>query len=203
MTARQGLIVAVVLAPLLGGLSLLVMLPAAQHLRSLRDGVRAEATLRTPGTCFLGSCRVAFEAGGRTVVADLPVGSGAGRSEAGTPLTVRYRADAPQVVAAEDDVHGGGAALLALLSGGAALLPPALAMWGMFIEARRRRPASASAPVPQTAGQPPVCAARRGSAARPRPGSPRDPPCAASSPSSAAAAPSAAEPSCSRRGAGP
>ncbi|MFE0804759.1 DUF3592 domain-containing protein [Streptomyces sp. NPDC058812] len=110
------------LALLLGALSALVMLPAAQHLRSLQDGERARATLHTSGSCMAGHCRVEFEADGRTVVADLPIGSGGGKSSVGSPLTVRYEADDPQTVAREEDVGGGGAAVLAVLSGGGALL---------------------------------------------------------------------------------
>ncbi|MFD3751529.1 hypothetical protein ACFWVT_15050 [Streptomyces cyaneofuscatus] len=107
---------------LLGALSLLVMLPAAQHLRSLQDGERAQATLHTAGSCMAGHCQVKFEADGRTVIADLPVGSGGGKQSAGAALAVRYQADDPQVAAREEDVGGGGAAVLAALSGGAALL---------------------------------------------------------------------------------
>ncbi|MEU5373017.1 hypothetical protein ABZ362_29325 [Streptomyces sp. NPDC005951] len=54
---------------LLGMLSLLVMFPAAEHLRSLRNGERADATLHTSGSCMIGQCRVEFEADGRTVAA--------------------------------------------------------------------------------------------------------------------------------------
>ncbi|CAO0834632.1 hypothetical protein SMICM17S_12783 [Streptomyces microflavus] len=93
---------------LLGALSALVMFPAAQHLRSLKDGERAEATLYASGACMAGQCEVEFEAGGRTVVADLPVGSGGGRSSVGARMTVRYQADDPEVVAREEDVGGGG-----------------------------------------------------------------------------------------------
>ncbi|WP_406360169.1 hypothetical protein OH782_28855 [Streptomyces sp. NBC_01544] len=96
------------LALLLGTLSVLVMLPAAQHLRSFQDGERAPATLHTSGSCMLGRCQVTFEAGGRTVVADLPVGSGGGKSSVGTPMIVRYQADDPQVAVREDDVGAAG-----------------------------------------------------------------------------------------------
>ncbi|MFD5062608.1 DUF3592 domain-containing protein [Streptomyces sp. NPDC058394] len=110
------------LALLLGTLSLLVMLPAAQYLCSFQDGERAPATLHTSGSCMLGRCQVKFEAAGRTVVADLPVGSGGGKSPVGTRMIVRYQAEDPQVAVREDDVGGGGAAALAVMSGGAALL---------------------------------------------------------------------------------
>ncbi|MDQ0596701.1 hypothetical protein QF037_001046 [Streptomyces canus] len=119
---RASLLASLVLALLLAALSALVMLPAAQHLRSLRDGEQARATLHTSGSCMAGQCRVKFEADGRTVVADLPVGSGGGKSSVGSTLTVRYLADDPQVVGREDDVGGGGAAVLAVMSGGGALL---------------------------------------------------------------------------------
>lgn len=75
---RAALLMSLVLGLLLGALSALVMFPAAQHLRSLQDGERAEATLYASGACMAGRCE--FEAGGRTVVADLPVGSGGGRA---------------------------------------------------------------------------------------------------------------------------
>ncbi|MFI7346347.1 hypothetical protein ACIBSR_08765 [Streptomyces sp. NPDC049936] len=136
-------LVSLVLALLLGALSALVMLPAAQHLRSLQDGVRARATLHTDGACMAGKCRVEFEAGGRTVVADLPVGSGGGKSSAGSSLTVRYRADDPHVVARETDVGGGGAAVLAVMSGGFALLFLGLsAVAAVFVARQRRRQSS-------------------------------------------------------------
>ncbi|WP_406344896.1 hypothetical protein [Streptomyces sp. NBC_01578] len=111
------------LALLLGTLSVLVMLPAAQYLRSFQDGERAPATLHTSGSCMLGRCQVKiFEADGRTVVADLPVGSGGGKNSVGTPMIVLYQADDPQVAVREDDAGGGGAAALTVMSGGAALL---------------------------------------------------------------------------------
>ncbi|WP_329220794.1 hypothetical protein [Streptomyces microflavus] len=69
-----------------------------------------------------GHCQVKFEAEGRTVIADLPVGSGGGKQSVGVSLTVRYQAGDPQAAAREADVGGGGAAVLAALSGGAALL---------------------------------------------------------------------------------
>ncbi|MGW3830411.1 hypothetical protein [Streptomyces microflavus] len=119
---RAALLMSLVLGLLLGALSALVMFPAAQHLRSLKDGERAEATLYASGACMAGQCEVEFEAGGRTVVADLPVGSGGGRSSVGARMTVRYQADDPEVVAREADVGGGGAVVLAVLSGGASLL---------------------------------------------------------------------------------
>ncbi|WP_257138915.1 hypothetical protein [Streptomyces sp. rh34] len=66
-----------------------------------------------------GQCEVKFEAGGQTVVADLPVGSGGGKRSVGAVMTVRYQADDARVVAREDDV--GGAVLFLLLSGVAAI----------------------------------------------------------------------------------
>lgn len=113
--------VPLVIALLLAALSVLVMLPAAQHLRSLRDGEQARATLRSGGSCVLGRCRVEFEAGGRTVVTNLPTGSSGGKNPAGTQLTVRYRAEDPRIVANEGDLWGGPLAMLAALSGAAAL----------------------------------------------------------------------------------
>ncbi|WP_328889227.1 hypothetical protein [Streptomyces sp. NBC_00316] len=103
------------LALSLAAMSLLVMLPAARHLRSFQDGERASGTLHTSGSCMLGQCKVEFETAGRTVVAELPVGSGGGKNSAGTQMIVRYHADKPQVAAGEDDVGGGGAALLFLV----------------------------------------------------------------------------------------
>ncbi|MGW5184431.1 hypothetical protein ACWEQB_19510 [Streptomyces cyaneofuscatus] len=124
---------------LLGALSLLVMLPAAQHLRSLQGGERAQATLHTAGSCMAGHCQVKFEAGGRTVIADLPVGSGGGKQSVGASLAVRYQADDPRVVAREEDVGGGGAAVLTALSGGAALLFLTVAAVAAIFLARRPR----------------------------------------------------------------
>ncbi|MEI7033690.1 hypothetical protein V9U70_22965 [Streptomyces pratensis] len=128
-----------VLGLLLGALSTLVMFPAAQHLRSLEDGERAQAVLHTSGACMAGQCEVAFEAGGRSVVADLPVGSGGGRHSVGARLTVRHQADDPQVVAREEDVGGGGAAVLAVMSGVAALLFLLVAIVAAIFVARQRR----------------------------------------------------------------
>ncbi|MFG2321312.1 hypothetical protein [Streptomyces sp. NPDC048568] len=136
---RASFLVSLVLALLLGALSALVMLPAAQHLRSLQDGERARATLHTDGACMAGKCRVEFEAGGRTVVADLPVGSGGGKTSAGSSLTVRYQADDPHVVAREADVGGGGAAVLAAVSGGFALLFLVASVVAAVFVARQRR----------------------------------------------------------------
>ncbi|MDQ0403774.1 hypothetical protein ABVB69_02035 [Streptomyces sp. NPDC000349] len=86
-----------------------------------------------------GKCRVEFEAGGRTVVADLPVGSGGGKTSAGSSLTVRYQADDPHVVAREADVGGGGAAVLAAVSGGFALLFLVASVVAAVFVARQRR----------------------------------------------------------------
>ncbi|MFE7788857.1 DUF3592 domain-containing protein [Streptomyces sp. NPDC057460] len=128
------------LALLLGTLSVLVMLPAAQYLRSFQDGERAPATLHTSGSCMLGRCQVKFEADGRTVVADLPVGSGGGKNSVGTRMIVRYQADDPQVAVREDDAGGGGAAALAVMSGGAALLFLVLSGVALRRAAATRRP---------------------------------------------------------------
>ncbi|MFC7992520.1 hypothetical protein ACFUV2_24765 [Streptomyces pilosus] len=119
------------------------MFPAAQHLRSLRDGERAHATLYAGGACMAGHCQVKFEANGRTVVADLPIGSGGGKSSVGARLTVRYQADDLQVVAREEDVGGGGAAVLMVMSGGGALLFLAMSVVGAIFLARERRALSA------------------------------------------------------------
>lgn len=137
---RAALLMSLALALLLGALSGLVMFPAAQHLRSLQGGERARATLNTSGACMAGQCEVKFEAGGQTVVADLPVGSGGGKRSVGTAMTVRYQADDPRVVAREDDVGGGGAALLAWMSGGIALLFLTLSVVAAFFLARQRQP---------------------------------------------------------------
>ncbi|MCX5271389.1 hypothetical protein [Streptomyces virginiae] len=119
--SRTALVVPLVLALLLGALSVLVLLPAAQHLRSLRGGERAQATLRTGGSCVLGRCQVEFEAAGRIVTGDLPVGSGGGKSPVGARTAVRHRADDPRVVAREEDLGGGAAAVGTVTAGGAAL----------------------------------------------------------------------------------
>ncbi|MFI5727350.1 DUF3592 domain-containing protein [Streptomyces cyaneofuscatus] len=139
MGPRASLVMSLALGLLLGALSLLVMLPAAQHLRSLQDGERAQATLHTAGSCMAGHCQVKFEADGRTVIADLPVGSGGGKQSVGASLAVRYQADDPRVVAREEDVGGGGAAVLAALSGGAALLFLTVAAVAAIFLARRPR----------------------------------------------------------------
>ncbi len=136
---RASLLMSLTLALLLGALSGLVMFPAAQHLRSLQGGERARATLHTSGACMAGQCEVTFEAGGRTVVAGLPVGSGGGKQSVGAAMTVRYQVDDPQVVAREDDVGGGGAAVLAWMSGGIALLFLTLSVVAAIFLARQRR----------------------------------------------------------------
>ena len=122
MSQRRYLVVSVVLGLMLGTLWLLVTLPPHLHLRSLQDGMRADATLVKNGLCMLGRCQVEFEADGRRVVADLPVGSSGGKSSVGDRLTVRYEADDAQVVALEDDVDG--ATAMAVMSGGIALFFP-------------------------------------------------------------------------------
>ncbi|MGW6415425.1 hypothetical protein [Streptomyces sp. NPDC055055] len=133
----MGLTIGLVLALLLAALSGLVRLPAAQHLRSLQDGRQASATLVAAGSgCFLGGCKVRFETKRRTVVANLPVGSGHGRSPAGTALTVQYREGDPQVVAAERDVRGSGADVAAVMFGSFSVLLRLMTAWG---EVRVRR----------------------------------------------------------------
>ncbi|MBR8640632.1 hypothetical protein KEF29_18135 [Streptomyces tuirus] len=139
MRSRTALLTSLVLALVMGALSALVMLPAAQHLRSLRDGERAHATLHKSGACLAGRCQVEFEADGRIVVADLPVGSGGGKSSVGTRLTIRYEADDPRVVAREEDVGGGGAAVLAVMSGAGALLFLMTSVLAAIFVARQRR----------------------------------------------------------------
>jgi hypothetical protein len=146
---RTTLLISLVLALLLGALSTLVMLPAAQHLRSLQDSERAQATLYTSGACMAGHCQVEFETDGRTVVADLPVGSGGGKSPVGTRLAVRYQADDPQVAVREEDVGGGGAAVLAVMSGGGALLFLMMSVVAAIFVARQRRANSMPDRTPQ------------------------------------------------------
>ncbi|MGW6866570.1 hypothetical protein [Streptomyces sp. NPDC054901] len=136
---RTRIAIAVSLALILGAWSSLVLIPQAQHLRSFRDDVRASATMYSGGSCMLGRCKVEFEADGRTVVANLPPGSGGGKSPAGTPLTVRYRADDPRTVADENDVDGGASVIAAGMSGAAALLFLALSALRAVTLARRRR----------------------------------------------------------------
>ncbi|MGW6273856.1 hypothetical protein [Streptomyces sp. NPDC055060] len=141
LSPRTSVVMSLVIAVLLGALSGLVMVPAALHLRSLQDGERAQARLHQSGSCMAGNCQVAFEVDGRTVVADLPVGSGGGKSSVGAELTVRYRADDPQTVARDEDVGGGGAALFAVLSGAFALLFLGVAIAMAIYSVRRRRAA--------------------------------------------------------------
>ncbi|MCX5229384.1 DUF3592 domain-containing protein [Streptomyces sp. NBC_00233] len=137
---RAAVVFALVLTLLLASLSGLVMLPAAQHLRSLQDGRQAEATLVAAGSgCFLGGCKVRFEAEGRTVVANLPVGSGHGENVAGERLTVRYREDDPQVVASQNDVGGGGPAAATVVFGAGAVLFLVMAVWASVHVRRQRR----------------------------------------------------------------
>ncbi|MFJ8229806.1 hypothetical protein ACIQ9E_07570 [Streptomyces sp. NPDC094448] len=123
---------------LLGALSLL-MFPAAQHLRSFRDGERASAVLHRSGSCLIGNCRIAFEVDGRTVMSDLPVGSGGGKNSTGDRMFVRYRAEDPQSAVREADTDGGGAAVLAVVSSGAALLFLMLSIAGVVYTRRQRR----------------------------------------------------------------
>ncbi|MFF9677643.1 hypothetical protein ACF1GS_39170, partial [Streptomyces eurythermus] len=51
---------------------------------------------------MIGHCEVEFTVDGRTVVADLPAGSGGGKQHVGAELTVRYEADDPRVAAREE-----------------------------------------------------------------------------------------------------
>ncbi|MFD9246887.1 DUF3592 domain-containing protein [Streptomyces sp. NPDC059556] len=140
---------ALVLTLVLGGLSGLVMYPAAQHLRSLQDGPEADATLVAAGSgCFLGGCKVRFEAEGRTVVANLPVGSGHGDNLAGDRLTVRYREGDPQVVASQADVGGGGAAVFTVVFGAGAVLFLLALVWSTVSLWRQRRAEAGQAAVP-------------------------------------------------------
>ncbi|MFE3019147.1 hypothetical protein [Streptomyces sp. NPDC059256] len=136
---RAALLLSLVLALLLGALAILVMFPAAQHLRSFQDGERASATLHRDGSCMAGNCQVTFEVDGRPVVADLPVGSGGGKSSVGDRMIVRYQADDLKSAAREDDVEGGGAAVLALMSGGAAVFFLVLSVVGVVYVRRERR----------------------------------------------------------------
>ncbi|MEU0575390.1 DUF3592 domain-containing protein [Dermacoccus nishinomiyaensis] len=141
------MLMSLVIALLLGALSMLVMYPAAQHLRSLQDGERASATLHKDGPCMTGRCQVTFTVDEQRVVADLPVGSGGGKSSVGDRMAVRYQADDPQVAAREADVGGGGAAVLALMSSGAALLFLMLSVVGA-VHARRQRHQHPHSPTP-------------------------------------------------------
>ncbi|WP_338492660.1 DUF3592 domain-containing protein [Streptomyces sp. SJL17-4] len=137
---RAAIVFALVLTVLLAALSGLVMLPAAQHLRSLQDGRQADATLVAAGSgCFLGGCKVRFEAEGRTVVADLPVGSSHGKNVVGERLTVRYREDDPRVAASADDVGGGGAAVGTVVFGAGAVLFLLALVWSTVHLGRQRR----------------------------------------------------------------
>ncbi|MFE2289710.1 DUF3592 domain-containing protein [Streptomyces sp. NPDC059452] len=150
---RAALLWSLVLGLLLGWVAV-VMFPAAQHLRSFQDGERAQATMHTSGTCMLGRCKVEFEADGRTVVADLPVGSGAGKRSVGDPLTIRHRADDPRTVALEGDLWGGGAAVVTVLFGGAALLFLMMAAVAAFFVVRERRGRPAPGRTPQDGQEP-------------------------------------------------
>ncbi|MFI9629577.1 hypothetical protein [Streptomyces sp. NPDC052042] len=141
-----------VLALLSAALSTLVMLPAAQHLRSFQTGEQASATLHTQGSCILGHCQVEFEADGRTVVADLPVGSRGFTNSVGTRMAVRYHADDPQVAVREDDAGGGGAAVLAVLSGVAALFFLLLSVLQLVYGSQQRRAGPLPGRTPQGTG---------------------------------------------------
>lgn len=87
---------------------------------------------------MIGHCQVTFEVDGRTVVSDLPVGSGGGKSSVGDQMNVRYQTDDPQSAAREDDIGGGGATALAAISGGAALLFLALPIAGAIYTRRQQ-----------------------------------------------------------------
>ncbi|WP_432088640.1 hypothetical protein [Streptomyces sp. bgisy095] len=136
---RASLWLSLVLVLLLGALSGLVLHPAAQHLRSLADGRPVRATMRTNGPCMTGGCLVAFEAGGRDVLAELPVGSGDKSLRTGASVDVRYRADDPRVAALARDVDGGGAMVLTVVSGVSALFFALLGVWSAFLLRRQRR----------------------------------------------------------------
>ncbi|MEU5920473.1 DUF3592 domain-containing protein [Streptomyces sp. NPDC047141] len=145
---RAAVVFSLVITLLLAALSGLVMRPAAQHLRSLREGVRAEATFVAAGSgCFLGGCEVRFVADGRTVVANLPVGSSDGENTAGEPLTVRYREGDPQTVASQDDVGGGGPAVATVMFGAGAVLFLLASVWSVIRLVRQRRAVDAPVPV--------------------------------------------------------
>ncbi|MGW4854103.1 hypothetical protein ACWEPZ_23040 [Streptomyces sp. NPDC004288] len=145
---RAAVVFSLVITLLLAALAGLVMRPAAQHLRSLREGVRAEATLVAAGSgCFLGGCEVRFVADGRTVVANLPVGSSHGDDRAGEPLTVRYREGDPQTVASQDDVGGGGPAVATVMFGAGAVLFLLASVWSVIRLVRQRRAVDAPVPV--------------------------------------------------------
>ncbi|MFC8492389.1 hypothetical protein ACFUJU_16660 [Streptomyces sp. NPDC057235] len=136
---RASLWLSLVLALLFGALSVLVLHPAAQHLRSLADGRPVWATMRTNGPCMTGGCLVSFEAGGREVLAELPAGSGSKALSVGDSVDVRYRADDPRVAALARDVDGGGAAIPAVVSGALAVFFALFACWWAFAPWRRRR----------------------------------------------------------------
>ncbi|WP_435973477.1 hypothetical protein [Streptomyces sp. Qhu_M48] len=140
MGPRASFWFALVLTLLLAALSGLVMFPAAQHLQSLKNGRPAQATLESIPPCMTGGCRIGFQAEGRTVETNLPVGS-SGRIKVGDRLDIRYRADDPRVVARAGDVDGGGAAVLAVVSGAAAVLFAGATVWSALLLRRRGRAA--------------------------------------------------------------
>ncbi|MET7755146.1 DUF3592 domain-containing protein [Streptomyces sp. NPDC005389] len=147
---RAAVVFTLALTLLLAALSGLVMYPAAQHLRSLQDGRQADATLVAAGSgCFLGGCKVRFEAEGRTVVANLPVGSSDGENVAGGRLTVRYREDDPRVVASQDDVGGGGPAVATVVFGAGAVLFLLVLVWSTVHLRGQRRAEAVQASVPE------------------------------------------------------
>ncbi|MCY0947528.1 hypothetical protein [Streptomyces antarcticus] len=75
-------------------------------------------------------------------MAALPAGSGGGKSPVGTRLTVRYRADDPQVVARQSDVDGGAAAVGTAAAAVSALALLTVAALATLSRARQRaRPA--------------------------------------------------------------
>ncbi|GAB3949190.1 hypothetical protein GCM10028832_01060 [Streptomyces sparsus] len=141
------------LALLSGALSVLVMLPLAQHLRSFQDGEQVTAMLHTGGSCMVGHCQVEFEADGRTVVADLPAGSGGGKSSVGDRMTVRYHPDAPREAVRNDDVGGGGALVLVVLSAVTALFFLLMSVVASVHTLRQRRAASPPGHTPVLGGR--------------------------------------------------
>ncbi|XUM03496.1 hypothetical protein ACQ86F_08915 [Streptomyces venezuelae ATCC 10712] len=144
---RAAVVCSLVITLLLAALSGLVMRPAAQHLRSLREGVRTEATLVAAGSgCFLGGCKVRFEAEGRIVVADLPLGSSDGDRVTGDGMTIRYKEVDPQVVASQDDVGGGGPSVATVMFGAGAVLFLLVFAGSVIRLVRQRRAVGAPAP---------------------------------------------------------
>ncbi|MCF3960918.1 DUF3592 domain-containing protein [Streptomyces fuscigenes] len=120
-------------------LAVLVAIPEAHHLRSFRDGVRADAVLYKSGSCVVGRCQVEFKVSGRAVAADLPAGTNAKGSQEGTAMTVRYHPDHPHEAVIESQVGGSGPIATAVLSAGAALFCLVYAVWTLVAGLRKRR----------------------------------------------------------------